>query len=61
MPQLDIALAPQNDARRATILSLPPQIEADVLPRDLADAVRGLWRGGCFSLYPHSFFFWRET
>ncbi|KAF7358225.1 G-protein alpha subunit [Mycena venus] len=44
MPQLDISLAPQNDARRATILSLPPQIEADVLPRDLADAVRGLWR-----------------
>ncbi|KAJ7734186.1 guanine nucleotide binding protein, alpha subunit [Mycena maculata] len=44
MPQLDIALAPQNDARRATILALPPQIEADVLPRDLADAVRGLWR-----------------
>ncbi|KAF7310351.1 G-protein alpha subunit [Mycena chlorophos] len=44
MPQLDIALSPQNDARRSTILSLPPQIEADVLPRDVADAVRGLWR-----------------
>ncbi|KAJ6484008.1 heterotrimeric G protein alpha subunit B [Mycena sanguinolenta] len=44
MPQLDIALAPQNDARRATIMALPPQIEADVLPRDLADAMRGLWR-----------------
>ncbi|KAJ6608099.1 G-protein alpha subunit [Mycena sp. CBHHK59/15] len=44
MPQLDISLAPQNDARRATILSLPGQIEADVLPRDLADAIRGLWR-----------------
>ncbi|CAK5278873.1 unnamed protein product [Mycena citricolor] len=45
MPQLDISLAPQNDARRATILALPPQIEADSLPRDLADAIRGLWRG----------------
>ncbi|CAK5278893.1 unnamed protein product [Mycena citricolor] len=44
MPQLDISLAPQNDARRATILALPPQIEADSLPRDLADAIRGLWR-----------------
>ncbi|KAF7314520.1 G-protein alpha subunit [Mycena kentingensis (nom. inval.)] len=44
MPQLDISLSPQNDARRSTILSLPPQIEADVLPRDVADAVRGLWR-----------------
>src|SRR6266702_4436182 len=32
MPQLDIARSPQNDARRAVILSLPPQIETDVLP-----------------------------
>jgi guanine nucleotide-binding protein G(i) subunit alpha len=44
MPQLDISLAPQNDARRAIVLSLPMQIEADVLPRDVVDAVRGLWR-----------------
>ncbi|KIM35217.1 hypothetical protein M413DRAFT_449861 [Hebeloma cylindrosporum] len=44
MPQLDLALAPQNDARCATILSLPAQIEADVLPRDVSDAVRSLWR-----------------
>jgi guanine nucleotide-binding protein G(i) subunit alpha len=44
MHQLDISLAPQNDARRAIIMSLPAQIEADVLPRDVADAVRGLWR-----------------
>src|SRR6267142_3077515 len=29
---------------RAIILSLPPQIESDVLPGDVADAVRGLWR-----------------
>ena len=44
LPQLDIALAPQNDARRSIILSLPPQIEADVLPRDVADAIRALWK-----------------
>ncbi|KJA23442.1 hypothetical protein HYPSUDRAFT_201456 [Hypholoma sublateritium FD-334 SS-4] len=44
LPQLDLQLAPHNDARRATILALPPQIEADVLPRDVADAVRALWR-----------------
>src|SRR6202000_2221916 len=44
MPQLDISLAPQNDARRAIIMALPMQIEADVLPRDVADAIRGLWR-----------------
>lgn len=44
MPQLDLALSPQNDARRATVLALPPQIEADILPADVADAVRSLWR-----------------
>lgn len=44
MPQLDISLSPQNDARRAVILALPGQIEGDVLPRDVADAIRGLWR-----------------
>jgi guanine nucleotide-binding protein subunit alpha len=44
MSALDISLAPQNDARRAIVMSLPMQIEADVLPRDVADAVRGLWR-----------------
>jgi guanine nucleotide-binding protein G(i) subunit alpha len=44
MQQLDIHLAPQNDARRTIIMSLPAQIEADVLPRDVVDAVRGLWR-----------------
>jgi guanine nucleotide-binding protein subunit alpha len=44
MPQLDLALAPQNDARRAIILAMPAQIEADTMPRDVADAVRSLWR-----------------
>ncbi|KAJ6537928.1 G protein alpha-subunit [Mycena capillaripes] len=43
LPQLDISLAPQNDAHRAAILSLPAQID-DVLPSDIADAIRGLWR-----------------
>lgn len=43
MPVLDISLAPQNDARRAVVMSLPGQIEADTLPRDVTDAVRGLW------------------
>lgn len=44
LPQLDLHLNPQNDARRATILALPPQIDSDVLPSDVADAVRHLWR-----------------
>ncbi|KAJ7510801.1 heterotrimeric G protein alpha subunit B [Mycena galericulata] len=43
MPALEIPLAPLNDAHRATVLSLPGKIEADVLPRDIADAIRGLW------------------
>ena len=44
MIQLDIAISPENDARRATILALPLQIEADTLPGDVADAIRSLWR-----------------
>ncbi|KAJ7238203.1 G protein alpha-subunit [Mycena rebaudengoi] len=43
MPQFELQLSPHNDARRATILSLPPHIEVDVLPRDIADVIRGLW------------------
>ena len=44
MPHLDIQLAPQNDARRSVILSLPMQLETDVLASDIADSVRGLWK-----------------
>jgi guanine nucleotide-binding protein G(i) subunit alpha len=44
MPQLDLPLQPQNDARRSAVLALPAQIEGDMMPRDVADAVRGLWR-----------------
>jgi len=44
MPQLDLALVPQNDTRRSIVLSMPPQIEADVMPRDVAEAIRSLWR-----------------
>lgn len=43
MPQLDLQLTPTNDARRNIILSLPGQIETESLPRDVADAIRGLW------------------
>ena len=44
LPHLDIQLSPQNDARRSVILSLPGQIEGEILPRDVSDAVRGLWK-----------------
>ena len=68
MPQLDIALNPQNDARRTIILSLPPQLETDVLSRDIVDAVRRshefqqrfrrilfqlYWADGCADLYAY--------
>jgi len=44
MPHLDIQLQPPNEARRSIVLGLPLQLEADVLPPDVADSVRGLWR-----------------
>jgi guanine nucleotide-binding protein G(i) subunit alpha len=44
MPQLDLALVPQNDTRRSVVLSMPAQIEADIMPRDVAEAIRSLWR-----------------
>jgi len=44
IPHLDLALTPQNEAHRATILALPDQIETDILPRDVADALSSLWR-----------------
>ncbi|KAL1743777.1 heterotrimeric G protein alpha subunit B [Schizophyllum fasciatum] len=44
MPQLDLSLSPQNDSRRAVIMSMPMQIEADVLPPDVVDAIRSLWK-----------------
>jgi guanine nucleotide-binding protein subunit alpha len=44
MPQLDLALAQANDGRRQTIMGLPGQVEGDTLPREVVDAIRGLWR-----------------
>lgn len=44
MPALDIELSAQNDSRKAAILALPVQLETDNLPRDVTDAIRGLWK-----------------
>lgn len=44
IPHLGIQISPQNDARRSVVLSLPAQIEGEVLPRDVSDAIRGLWK-----------------
>jgi guanine nucleotide-binding protein G(i) subunit alpha len=44
METLDVPLANSGNAKRAEIiLSLPPQIDADALPRHVVDAVHGLW------------------
>lgn len=44
LPVLELSLASQNDSRRTVILSLPVQLEAETLPREVADAIYGLWR-----------------
>jgi guanine nucleotide-binding protein G(i) subunit alpha len=44
MPALDLQLQPQNDARRAIVMSLPGQMETDSLPSDVADALFNLWQ-----------------
>ena len=46
MPQLDIQLAQANEGRRATVMQLPGQVEGDTLPREIVDAIRGLWSVG---------------
>ncbi|CAG8721371.1 12859_t:CDS:2, partial [Acaulospora colombiana] len=43
LPTLEIGINPQNEARRATVMALPVQLETDALPREVADAIRGLW------------------
>lgn len=44
LPALDLQLSPANDIKRQTILSLPGQIEADVLPSTIAESLKALWR-----------------
>jgi len=44
LSQLGLQLAPQNDARKVTILTLPGPIEGESLPLEVADALRNLWR-----------------
>lgn len=40
---MTIPLEPDCQQHAEAIMSAPPQIEGDVLPRDLAAAVRHLW------------------
>ncbi|KDR77976.1 hypothetical protein GALMADRAFT_209454 [Galerina marginata CBS 339.88] len=44
LPMLELHLAPKNEPNRETIFLLPSCIEGDVLPPNIANAVRYLWR-----------------
>ncbi|OCF36875.1 guanine nucleotide-binding protein subunit alpha [Kwoniella heveanensis CBS 569] len=41
---MEIPVAPSNQTRWELIMAAPPQIEGDIFPPKLADAVAGLWR-----------------
>lgn len=43
MLQLDLALQPDNEMQKFAIIALSPEIKIDAFPRDVADAIRGLW------------------
>ncbi len=51
MRQLDLSLSLRSDARVAIILMLPDQLDTDVLPRDVVDAI-ALCRGTVVSSKP---------
>ncbi|WWD17304.1 hypothetical protein CI109_101744 [Kwoniella shandongensis] len=41
---MEIPVSPNNQGRWEVIMAAPPQIEGDVFPPKLADAVAGLWK-----------------
>ncbi|WVF71460.1 hypothetical protein IAT40_006264 [Kwoniella sp. CBS 6097] len=43
---MEIPVGPSNQSRWELIMAAPPQIEGDIFPPKLADAVAGLWRDG---------------
>lgn len=44
MPSLGVALRSQNDAHKDVVMGLPDKIETEVLPWEVVDAMRELWR-----------------
>ena len=44
LPQLNLYISQRNEPRQNLILNLPMQLETDFLPREILDAIRGLWR-----------------
>ncbi|KAJ7627402.1 heterotrimeric G protein alpha subunit B [Roridomyces roridus] len=44
LPLLEIGLQSQSEGYRSTVMGFPTQIEADILPRELGEAISGLWR-----------------
>lgn len=52
LESMGIPISPSNHARANLILSAPSQIEGDVMPPALADAVMQLWQDpGCQQAY----------
>lgn len=45
MPQLNVPIQPGNESRKEMILGLNPNltITQDYLPREISEALRGLW------------------
>lgn len=43
LPRLNLALQPENHRHRAVVLELPVKVEGNVLPRNVANAIRSLW------------------
>jgi len=41
---MEIPISPSNQGRYNVIVSAPVQIEGDVFPPQLVDAIEGLWR-----------------
>ena len=41
---MEVSIDPRNQSRWNAIMAAPVQIEGDVLPPQLAEAIEGLWR-----------------
>src|SRR5262245_3651183 len=43
LPILKVPLQPGNESRKELIMGIPDRILGDHLPRDVSDALKGLW------------------
>ncbi|KDR70664.1 hypothetical protein GALMADRAFT_127555 [Galerina marginata CBS 339.88] len=71
LPQLDLDISPRNNPSRAVILSLPVQIENQVLPKYIADVITTLYhdiavqeairRSGEFQLHDSAVYYFNSV